>query len=159
MFVCRHYIDSLAQLFAPFGLSVTYCEPTSEIPGSFWGSPEAGLVGDKIYLRADTPIHSALHEASHFVCMDSKRRCNLRTDAGGDDEEEAAVCFLQVLLADFVEGFGRAHCLVEMDEWGYSFRLGTAKLWFECDAGDANAWLQTRGLLDDFGNPSWRLRV
>lgn len=159
MFVCQHYIDSLAQLFAQYGLSVAYCEPASEIPGSFWGAPEAGLLGDQLYLRADTPIHSALHEACHFVCMDNIRRCNLHADAGGDDEEEAAVCFLQILLADYVAGFGRVQCFVDMDEWGYSFRLGSAKLWFECDAGEAYTWLQSHGLLDHFGNPSWRLRI
>lgn len=158
MFVCQHHIEALTALFAQYGLSVMYCEAAVEIPGSFWGSPEAGLVGHTVYVRADTPVHSALHEASHFICMDNMRRCTLQTDAGGNDEEEAAVCFLQILLADYVAGYGRERCLVEMDVWGYSFRLGSAKRWFESDAGDAKVWLQSHGVLDGLGNLNWRLR-
>jgi hypothetical protein len=39
----------------------------------------------------------------------------------------------------------------DMDEWGYSFRLGSAAAWFEQDAKDARAWLIRHGLLDDNG--------
>ncbi len=28
-----------------------------------------------------------------------------------------------------------------MDAWGYSFRLGSTRAWFEGDAQDARAWL------------------
>ena len=38
--------------------------------------------------------------------------------------------------------------LADMDAWGYSFRLGSARRWFEEDAADASAWLTQRGLLD-----------
>ncbi len=31
--------------------------------------------------------------------------------------------------------------LSDMDAWGYSFRLGSAKAWFEEDAEDAEQWL------------------
>jgi hypothetical protein len=34
-----------------------------------------------------------------------------------------------------------------MDAWGYSFRLGSARAWFEQDAEDARAFLEARGLL------------
>jgi hypothetical protein len=45
-----------------------------------------------------------------------------------------------------------------MDAWGYSFRLGSARRWFEEDADDARAWLERHGLADDAGAPTWRLR-
>jgi len=35
-----------------------------------------------------------------------------------------------------------------MDAWGYSFRLGNSRAWFEQDAADARAWLQQHGILD-----------
>jgi hypothetical protein len=35
-----------------------------------------------------------------------------------------------------------------MDRWGYSFRLGGARAWFEQDAADARSWLLERGLID-----------
>ena len=44
-------------------------------------------------------MHSVLHESSHYICMSPERRAALDRDAGGDDLEEAAVCYLQVLLA------------------------------------------------------------
>ena len=158
VFVCENYVESLTRLFSNYGLSVAYCRSSAEIPGSYWGAPEAGLIGGAIYLSGDTPIHSALHEASHFVCMTHVRRCNLLTDAGGDDIEEAAVCFLQVILADYIPRFGRLQCLADMDEWGYTFRFKSARCWFENDAEDAWSWLSSYGLLDEFGHPSWRLR-
>ncbi|NIS90685.1 MAG: hypothetical protein GTN98_11520, partial [Woeseiaceae bacterium] len=49
-------------------------------------------------MRSDTPVHSLLHETCHIICMSRERRAELETDAGGDDLEEAAVCYLQVLL-------------------------------------------------------------
>jgi hypothetical protein len=79
--------------------------------------------------------------------MDASRRAGLHTDAGGDDIEECAVCYLQVLLADRLPGVGQARLLQDMDAWGYSFRLGSAAAWFETDADDARAWLRGRGLL------------
>lgn len=120
--------------------------PGDTIRGSFWGDEEAGLVGNELHLRADTPVHSVLHEACHFICMDPARRAGLDTNAGGDYEEENAVCYLQILLADHVAGFGREKAMSDMDAWGYSFRLGSAKAWFERDAEDAEEWLQKRGL-------------
>jgi hypothetical protein len=79
--------------------------------------------------------------------MDDERRADLDTDAGGDFEEENAVCYLQILLADHIPGFGRGRCMDDMDTWGYTFRLGSAKQWFEQDAEDAQQWLEERDLL------------
>jgi hypothetical protein len=83
--------------------------------------------------------------------MDDARRTSLDRDAGGDVAEENAVCYLQILWADALRGVGRERLMVDMDAWGYSFRLGSAARWFEEDAGDAVQWLQTRGLLDVAG--------
>jgi hypothetical protein len=45
-----------------------------------------------------------------------------------------------------------------MDAWGYSFRLGsTARWWYE-DAEDARAWLVSKGLLSENGEPVFTLR-
>jgi hypothetical protein len=137
---------ALAALFARFGLGVAWIAPGTEIPGSYWGGREAGLVGDTLYVRADTPLHSTLHEGCHYVCADEARRAALHTDAGGDDLEECAVCYLSIVLADALPGFGRARMLADMDAWGYSFRLGSAARWFAEDAADACAWLRARGL-------------
>ncbi|MFW6341872.1 MAG: hypothetical protein ACOC00_02460 [Halothiobacillaceae bacterium] len=128
------------------------------IPGSFWEDREAGIRGSNLYVRADTPVHSALHEFCHLLCMDSARRRSVDTDAGGDFQEEDAVCYLQVLLADHLAGMGRDRMFRDMDAWGYSFRLGSARAWFEQDAADALEWLRARGLVDDRGAPAFRAR-
>ena len=83
-----------------YGLELALVAPEEIIPGSYWGEREAGLIGAKIYARLDTPLHSVLHESAHFICMTPERRAGLDTDAGGDDAEESAVCYLQILLAE-----------------------------------------------------------
>lgn len=141
-----------------YGLTCTWVVDGAEIPGSYWGPPEAGLVGAGLYLRDDTPLHSALHEACHYVCMDADRRRALHTDAGGDFAEEDAVCYLQCLLADSFPGVGRARLWRDMDAWGYTFRLGSTQAWFEGDAAEARQWLLDLGLIDADGRPTWALR-
>ena len=74
--------------------------------------------------------------------MDNARRDGLHTDALSDDSEEAAVCYLQALLADVLEGYSRERLFQDMDAWGYSYRLGSAKAWFEGDAADSKLWLE-----------------
>jgi hypothetical protein len=150
--------EAVAMLLSAYGLSLKTVPADEDIPGSFWGDEEAGLSGNDLLARPDTPLHSILHEACHYVCMDQERRAALDTDAGGDYDEENAVCFLQVLLADHVEGFGRQRMFADMDRWGYSFRLGSAQAWFEGDAGDALAWLHRHGLVDEALLPTWKLR-
>ena len=150
---------ALAALLAPYGLHVKPCPNDAPIPGSFWGDEEAGLVGNHLLLRSDTPLHSALHEACHYICMDDARRAGLDTDAGGDYDEENAVCYLQILLAGELPGFGRERMLADMDAWGYSFRLGSARAWFERDAEDARSWLLRHRLIDADDRPTYRLRM
>jgi hypothetical protein len=145
-------------LLARYGAKLVRIRDAASIPGSYWGEPEAGLIGCAVYARADTPAHSLLHELGHYVCMDAERRRTLATDAGGSDDEECGVCYLELLLAEELTGFGAARCLRDMDEWGYSFREGSARAWLDGDAAHARAWLAERGLIDAVGRPIWRVR-
>ena len=148
---------SVSILLSRFGLTLTMVPADKEIPGSFWGDEEAGLIGSELLVRVDTPLHSILHETCHYICMDQNRREGLDTDAGGDYDEENAVCYLQILLSDHIEKFGRLRMLEDMDRWGYTFRLGSAQAWFERDAGDALAWLLQRNLINPQTEPCWTL--
>ena len=129
------------------------------IPGSFWGDSEAGLIGHQLFLRQDTPIHSALHEACHFICMDDARRKQLNKNAGNSQAEENAVCYLQILLADDLLSLGRQRILSDMDAWGYSFRLGSAQKWFEQDSQESREWLLAHDLIDQNNRSTYRLRL
>jgi hypothetical protein len=149
---------AVALLLNRYGLDLLLTAPQEVIPGSYWGESEAGLKGNRLYARLDTPLHSILHEASHYICMTPERRAGLDRDAGGDDLEEAAVCYLQVLLAAELAGVGRERLCADMDAWGYSFRLGSTQAWFERDAEDARAWLLRQGVIDVNGRPTGALR-
>jgi hypothetical protein len=148
----------LGLLLDRYGLQLTLVAPEQVIPGSFWGEREAGLIGAKLYVRLDTPLHSVLHESAHFVCMTPERRAGLDTDAGGDDAEENAVCYLQILLAGALGNVGRERICRDMDEWGYTFRLGSAARWFAADAADARDWLIRERLIDREEQPTYALR-
>ena len=139
---------AVIRLLDSYGVALRPVAGTEPIPGSYWGESEAGLVGNALYARADTPLHSVLHEAAHYICMTPDRRSGLNRDAGGDDAEECAVCYLQLLMADALGGVARQQMYDDMDRWGYSFRLGSARAWFEQDAADARSWLSERGLID-----------
>lgn len=144
-------VSDLARTLGRRGIEVVAVAAGADIPGSYWGAPEAGLRGNRLYLRPDTPLHSVLHEAAHIICMGPVRQQVLDRDAGGDFDEENAVCYLQILLADEIPGFGRDRMLADMDRWGYTFRLGSARRWFEQDAEDARGWLAQRGLVEATG--------
>ncbi len=151
-------LKALITLLTPYQLNVQLSAAKQPIPGSFWGDEEAGLVGDSLYIRPDTPIHSALHEAGHYICMSPDRRHKLDTNAGGDYDEENGVCYLQILLADQLAGLNKSRMMADMDQWGYTFRLGSTQKWFEHDAQDACNWLIEKGIIDETGQPSWQLR-
>ena len=150
---------ALDALLGRFGLTLNLQADDEPITGSYWGDSEAGVVGATVFARNDTPIHSLLHETCHIICMSPNRRAELHTDAGGDDLEEAAVCYLQVVLADDIESCGRSRLMADMDQWGYSFRHGNTLSWFESDAEDARKWLIRHQLLNEDGSPSYRLRA
>ncbi len=145
-------------LLHPYGLALRLVAPDEVIPGSYWGEQEAGLIGSTLYARLDTPVHSVLHEASHYICMTPERRAGLDRDAGGDDAEESAVCYLQLLLAQRLAGVGLDRQFADMDTWGYSFRLGSTQRWFDEDASDARIWLQRHGVLSASGELTGRVR-
>lgn len=148
----------LRTLLSRWGVALVEVEDGQPIPGSYWGDCEAGLIGLGVHVRADTPLHSLLHEFAHLICATPERRASLHTDASDSIEEENASCYLQVLLADLVPGLGRARMLADMDAWGYSFRLGSSARLFDEDADDARRWLLEQGLIDARGRPLPRLR-
>jgi len=150
---------ALALLLQRFGLELVLVAQQEDIPGSYWGEREAGLIADRLYARLDTPVHSVLHETSHYVCMTPERRAGLERDAGGDDLEESAVCYLQILLADELPRLGRERLCADMDAWGYSFRLGSVRAWFETDAADARDWLRGHALIDEHDRTTGLLRT
>src|SRR5699024_1286886 len=144
--------NALAGLLTRFGLTMKRVAPQAPIPGSFWGDEEAGLQDSTLFARADTPLHSILHESGHYVCMDPTRRAGLDTNAGGDYNEENAVCYWQITVTDDLPGISRRRMCADMDAWDYTFRLGSAAAWFEQDAEDARAWLTHYGLIDAAGS-------
>ena len=150
---------SVHALAARYGADLIECAPSESLPGSYWGDSEAGLRGSSLFVRADTPLHSLLHELGHFICMSPERRAGLDRDAGGDDAEECAVCYLQIVLSDEIAGFGQARMLSDMDAWGYTFRHGSSRAWFENDAADACIWLRQFGVLDEQGKPTFHPRT
>jgi hypothetical protein len=141
-------------LLAHFQLELVEVPNGQAIPGSFWGECEAGVIGNHVYARMDTPVHSLLHEAGHLIVLPEHRRADIHTDATDSVAEEDAVCVLQALLGDELIGVGRERIWADMDEWGYTFRLGSAKAYFEKDAAEAFAFLAMRGLI----NASHQLR-
>ena len=144
--------DASSALLARYGLMLQRVENGEVIPGSFWGECEAGIIGNKVYARDDTPVHSLLHEAGHLIVLPADRRAEVHTDATDSIDEENAVCVLQSLLADEIPGYGRDRLFTDMDAWGYTFRLGSARAYVEQDAEDAWRWLQTARLIDDMHN-------
>ena len=141
--------DDAAALLRSYGLALQRVADDAPIPGSYWGDSEAGIIGTTVYARDDTPVHSLLHEACHLIVLPPERRERVHTDATDSLAEEDAVCVLQALLGDALPGVGRDRVLADMDAWGYTFRLGSARAYVERDADAAWAWLRAHGLVDD----------
>lgn len=150
--------QALQNLLTSYAIQVKIVPNSEDIPGSFWGDSEAGLIANNLYVRPETPVHSALHEACHYICLDTQRRENLDTDAGGDYDEENAVCYLQILLGAKLPACSADTLMKNMDSWGYTFRLGSAKAWFDDDAEDAQQWLIREQLINQDNVPTGRLR-
>jgi hypothetical protein len=144
-------LAAASALLERFGLELVPVGEALPIPGSYWGECEAGVIGHRVFARQDTPLHSLLHEACHLLVAPADRRPLIDTDASDCQREEDATCYLQILLADELPGFGRARAFADMDAWGYSFRLGSARAWFEGDAEDALQALQGWGVVDAEG--------
>ena len=131
-----------------YGLQLRLVDDGAVIPGSYWGESEAGIIGSDVYVRGDTPVHSMLHEAGHLIVLPEEKRQAVHTDATDSVAEEDAVCLLQALLGDALPGVGRDRVFADMDAWGYTFRLGSARAYFARAAEAAWARLQARGLVD-----------
>lgn len=138
--------DDASALLARYGLALVRVADGEAIPGSYWGDSEAGIIASTVYVRADTPVHSMLHEACHLIVLPPQRRAAVHTDATDSIEEEDAVLVLQTVLADALPGVGRERMYADMDAWGYTFRLGSAKAYVERDAQTSWQWLADRGL-------------
>ena len=152
-------LDRVRKLLDRHGVRVEQVEDGLPIPGSYWGEPEAGLIGRVVHVRADTPVHSLLHEACHLLVMPAERRDGVHTNATDSVAEEDATCYLQIVIAGALPDVGSERLMSDMDTWGYSFRLGSAQAWFEQDASDARAWLVCRGLLAEIGDHASNGRV
>ena len=140
-------VHALGELLRRHGLRLDVVADHLPIPGSYWGDPEAGLIGSTIFVRTDTPVHSVLHEACHLIVMPVERRAHVHTNATDSIAEEDAACYLQIVLADALDDVGSERLMADMDEWGYTFRLGSTRAWFESDALEARQWLQERALV------------
>lgn len=144
--------DAMRALLVRHGLRLRLVSDGEAIPGSYWGESEAGLIGTIVHARMDTPVHSLLHEAAHLMVMPHERRERVHTNATDSIAEEDAACYLQILLADALPEVGSARLMIDMDRWGYSFRLGSTRAWFDHDAEDAHRFLVERELIDQ--NPT-----
>ena len=140
--------DAPRALLKRYKLELEQVDNDQLIPGSYWGECEAGIIGHTVYARLDTPVHSLLHEACHLIVLPEEKRAAVHTDATDSIDEENAVCVLQALLADELRGVGKERIWADMDDWGYTFRLGSAKAYFENDASDAFAFLAARELIN-----------
>ncbi|KJV34310.1 hypothetical protein [Luteibacter yeojuensis] len=138
--------DEPRTLLAHHGLALVAVADGEAIPGSYWGDTEAGIIGSTVYARADTPVHSLLHEACHLLVLPEDKRALVHTDATDSVEEEDATCYLQIVLAGHMPSVGSGRLMDDMDRWGYTYRLGSTRAWFEHDAPEARAFLQARGL-------------
>ena len=139
--------DGATALLACYDLVLEHIADDEPIPGSYWGECEAGIIGSTVYARSDTPLHSLLHEAGHLIVLPPSKRATVHTDATDSVAEEDAVCVLQGLLGEAL-GVSRARIWADMDSWGYTFRLGSARSYAEQDADEAWAWLVQHGLID-----------
>ncbi len=136
----------LRRMLADFGVALARVADTQPIPGSYWGEPEAGLIGATVYARRDTPVHSVLHEACHLIVQPAECRALVHTDATHSVAEEDASCYLQIVLGARLPEVGAERLMDDMDAWGYTFRLGSTRAWFEDDADQTREWLAARGL-------------
>ena len=148
----------LTALLRRYQLQFVQIADHCDIPHSYWGAPEAGRLGSTLYARADTPIHSLLHEACHYICMAPEQRSQPGIDAKGSVLEENACCYLQIILADYIPSLNRHILMYDMNCWGYSFRLGSSARWFFADSEQTRQWLIAQSILTGENLPSWQLR-
>jgi hypothetical protein len=142
------HIEQAQRVLGCFSVRLELVADGCTIPGSYWGECEAGLIAACVYVRKDTPVHSMLHEACHVIVLPEQQRTSIHTNASDSIAEEDASCYLQLRLAEYIDGFGYSRACQDMDTWGYSFRLGSTHAWFQNDAEDASVFLQQSGIMD-----------
>ena len=103
--------NQLSALLARFDLKLDICTDGESIPGSYWGDDEAGLRANHLYARSDTPVHSILHEACHYICVSAARRQNLDTNAGSDNAEETQFVTCRSCSPDNSSAWAASACL------------------------------------------------
>ena len=150
--------SGIKSLLQQYGLTFSLLPIDTDIPGSFWGDEEAGLIQNTLHARLDTPIHSILHESCHYICMTRERRESLHTNAGGTQDEENAVCYLQLLLCNEINTISAERMMEDMDSWGYNFMLGSCQAWFEQDAEESKQWLLNHQLISQDNKATYSLR-
>jgi hypothetical protein len=91
--------------------------------------------------------------------MPATQRKQKKVDANGSAMEENATCYLQILLSDYIENYDRNQLMQDMDDWGYSFRLGSAHAWFNQDAEEVCLWLQNHRIINTKRKITWQLRI
>ena len=52
--------QALQDLLHTYSILVESVANGEVIPGSFWGDSEAGIIRDTLYVRPETPVHSAV---------------------------------------------------------------------------------------------------
>ena len=75
----RSTSTAFARLLARHGLALECVADGAPIPGSYWGESEAGVIGTPVHARADTPVHSLLHEACHLIVAPRRKSARRST--------------------------------------------------------------------------------
>ena len=109
------------------------------------------MIGARVYARLDTPVHSVLHESAHFICMTPERRAGLTPMRAATMGKRTPCATCRSCWPDRLPNVGQDRICRDMDDWGYSFRLGSAAKWFAEDAEDTRRWLIGHGLIDGEG--------
>ena len=77
-------------------LRSSWWRPAGRFPAVTGARPKRASRAMSLYARPDTPLHSVLHEAASLHLHVARAARGLDRDAGGDDAEECAVCYLQI---------------------------------------------------------------
>ena len=75
---------AVAVLLTRYGLDLALTAPQEVIPGSYWGETEAGLQGNRLYARLDTPraLDPARDQSLHLHDAGAPRRPRPRCGRG-----------------------------------------------------------------------------
>ena len=138
--------DDVAALLARYGLAARARRRRRADPRQLLGRTRSRPDRPRVHARDDTPVHSLLHEAAHLIVLPPERARRAyrrhRFGRGRRRRLRAAVA------ARRRPARRRPRALMaDMDAWGYTFRLGSARAYFERDAEDAGPGCSARGLV------------